>query len=174
MGIKNYLIEGISGVGKTAVAEELEQRGFHVVHGDRTLAYIGDPETGEPLVRPICSSEAERVAWLNKHWIWPVETVKFLITSQRHPITFFCGTSRNAHSFIDLFDAVFVLKVDLETLKQRLAKRPENEFGGRPAEQQLIAQLHVTQEDIPKQGIVINAEASVSQVVDKILARCGV
>jgi hypothetical protein len=155
------------------VAEELERRGFHVVHGDRTLAYVGDPVTGAPLVRPIFDNEATRIAWLNKHWIWPVETVKFLITSQRHAVTFFCGASRNAHSFIDLFDAVFVLEVDLETLKQRLAKRPENEFGGKPVEQQLIAQLHVTQEYIPKQGIVINAEASVSHVVDEILVRCG-
>jgi dephospho-CoA kinase len=174
MGIRNYLIEGISGVGKTAVAEELERRGFHVIHGDRTLAYVGDPATGTPLLRPVFDSEAERVAWLNTHWIWPVEIVKFLITSQRHPITFFCGGSRNTHSFIDLFDAVFVLEVDLETLKQRLAKRPENEFGGRPVEQELIARLHATQEDIAKQGVVIDAGGSVSQVVDEILVRCGI
>ncbi|MDW9477139.1 hypothetical protein GOA69_33865, partial [Sinorhizobium meliloti] len=46
MGIKNYLIEGDSGTGKTSVGTELERRGYHVVHGDRVLAYVGDPETG--------------------------------------------------------------------------------------------------------------------------------
>lgn len=35
MGKKNYLIEGVSGAGKTTVANELEKRGYHVVHGDR-------------------------------------------------------------------------------------------------------------------------------------------
>lgn len=38
MGIRNYLIEGISGTGKTSVATELERRGYHVIHGDRELA----------------------------------------------------------------------------------------------------------------------------------------
>ncbi|RVN73421.1 nucleoside kinase, partial [Sinorhizobium meliloti] len=44
MGIKNYLIEGDSGTGKTSVGTELERRDYHVVHGDRVLAYVGDPE----------------------------------------------------------------------------------------------------------------------------------
>ena len=52
MGVKNYLIEGVSGTGKTAVAEELQRRGYYVIHGDRELAYVGDPETGEPLELP--------------------------------------------------------------------------------------------------------------------------
>lgn len=49
MGVRNYLIEGVSGAGKTSVPTELERRGYHVVHSDRVLAYAGDPETGEPL-----------------------------------------------------------------------------------------------------------------------------
>ncbi len=38
MGIRNFLVEGVSGSGKTSVATELQQRGHHVVHGDRELA----------------------------------------------------------------------------------------------------------------------------------------
>ena len=53
MGIRNYLIEGVSGTGKTTVAEELQRRGYHVIHGDRQFAYYGDPETGEPLDWPL-------------------------------------------------------------------------------------------------------------------------
>jgi broad-specificity NMP kinase len=48
MAVRTYLIEGVSGTGKTSVATELERRGCHVVHGDRELAYKGDPKTGEP------------------------------------------------------------------------------------------------------------------------------
>jgi predicted ATPase len=29
MGVKNYLIEGVSGTGKTAVCKELQRRGCH-------------------------------------------------------------------------------------------------------------------------------------------------
>jgi hypothetical protein len=53
MGVRNYLIEGVSGTGKTTVAEELQRRGYHVIHGDRELAYVGDPDTGAPLDRPL-------------------------------------------------------------------------------------------------------------------------
>ena len=49
VGVRNYLVEGVSTAGKTTVATELERRGHHVVHGDRVLAYQGDPVTGAPL-----------------------------------------------------------------------------------------------------------------------------
>ncbi len=62
MGIRNYLVEGVSGAGKTSVAEELERRGFHVIHGDRALAYVGDPVTGEPLA-PRPRLDADAIAW---------------------------------------------------------------------------------------------------------------
>ena len=167
MGVKNYLIEGVSGTGKTAVAEELQRRGFHVIHGDRVLAYVGDPETGEPLELPAHESLADSVEWLNKHWIWPVDKVRSLIADQRNAVSFFCGGSRNFKLFIDLFDAVFVLDVDIDTLNQRLAARPEDEFGGRPAERELIARLHATKEDIPKNAVSIDAIAPLCSLLTR-------
>ena len=172
MGVRNYLIEGVSGAGKTTVAEELQRRGHHVIHGDRELAYWGDPETGEPLEWPARESVADTVAWGNKHWIWPVGKVRSLIADQRNAMTFFCGASRNSHHFIDLFDEVFVLDVDLDTLKRRLAGRPEDEFGGKPDERELIARLHATKEDIPKNAVSIDATVPIARVVDEILSNC--
>jgi adenylate kinase family enzyme len=173
MGVRNYLIEGVSGTGKTTVAEELQRRGYHVIHGDRELAYYGDPETGEPLDWPPQGSMTDTVAWGNKHWIWPVDKVRSLVADQRNAISFFCGGSRNFHHFIDVFDEVFVLDVDPDTLNQRLAGRPEDEFGGRPVERELVMQLHETKEDIPQGGVIIDATAPVPRVVDEILRRCG-
>ncbi len=173
MGIRNCLIEGVSGTGKTTVAEELQRRGHDVIHGDRELAFVGDPETGKPVELPVDLSPADAVAWLNKHWIWPEGKVRSLIADQRRAITFFCGASRNHRRFADLFDAVFVLDVDPATLKARLATRPADEFGGRPVERQLIARLHATKEDLPERGVTIDATAPVHRVVDEILARCG-
>ena len=172
MGIRNYLIEGVSGTGKTTVAEELQRRGYHVIHGDRELSYRGHPETGEPLNEQVHESVTDSIAWQHKHWIWSVDKVKLLVADRSCANTFFCGGARNSHRFIDLFDAVFVLTVDPGTLNRRLAARPEDEFGGKPSERELIRRLHATKEDIPKSGVVIDATAPVERVVDEILAKC--
>jgi hypothetical protein len=57
-------------------------------------------------------------------------------------------------------------------LNRRLAGRPEDEFGGRPSERELIVRLHASKEDIPKDGIVIDATAPLERVVDEILSKC--
>ncbi|MGP4038697.1 AAA family ATPase [Gracilibacillus sp. D59] len=158
MGIRNYLIEGVSCTGKTTVCNELQRRGYHAIHGDRELAYQGDPETGTP------TDSAT-----HENHIWHVDKVKALVANQDEAVTFFCGGSRNFSKFLDLFDGVFVLDVDIDTLNRRLDERPENEFGGKKTERELIVRLHQTKEDIPKNGIIINANASIEHVVDEII-----
>ena len=49
MGVTNYLIDGVSGTGKTSVCRELHRRGYQAINGDTELAYQGDPETGLPV-----------------------------------------------------------------------------------------------------------------------------
>jgi broad-specificity NMP kinase len=115
MGIRNYLIEGVSGTGKTSVCNELRRRGYHSINGDRELAYQGDPRTGKPLD-----------GFAHEHHIWNVDRVRTLVADKSHAASFFCGGSRNFASFIDLFDGVFVLEVDLDTLNQRLAERSQH------------------------------------------------
>jgi adenylate kinase family enzyme len=171
MGVRNYLIEGVSGTGKTSAATELQRRGYHVIHGDRELAYRGDPHTGEPLDGS--RHEQNDVAFVQRHHLWHVDKVRPLAADKSHPISFFCGGSRNFHRFIDLFDGVFVLDVDPDTLKRRLAGRAEDEFGGKPAERDLVLRLHATKEDIPGNATTIDATRPLASVVDDILSKCA-
>lgn len=162
MGASNYLIEGVSGTGKTSVCKELQRRGYHAINGDRELAYQGDPETGEPTD-----------GHSHEHHIWHIDRVKSLVANQDEAVTFFCGGSRNFSKFIDLFDGVFVLEVDLATLNRRLDERPADEWGGRQSERDLILRLHRTKEDTPKGGIVIDATRPLTRVVDEIIRQIG-
>ncbi len=163
MGVRNYLVEGVSCTGKTTVAEELERRGHHAIHGDRVLSYRGDPETGKPV-------DGSGYG----HWIWDVDKVRAIVADPSHAASFFCGGSRNWHRFIDLFDGVFVLEVDLDTLNRRLSARPADEWGGSASEGEFNARIqHASKEDIPKNAIVIDATAPVSQVVDAIIEQIG-
>lgn len=168
MGRRNYLIEGVSGAGKTTVAEELERRGFDVVHGDRVLARRGDPLTGRPIDEPVAGWSLEQ---RHRHHIWDVEQVQVLIADHRSPATFFCGGSRNSAVFLDLLDAVFVLEIDVETLDRRLDARPADEFGNRPDERALVLRVHRTREDLPADATSIEGTRRVSEVVDDILSR---
>jgi thymidylate kinase len=104
MGMRNYLIEGVSGTGKSSVCGEL--RG-----------------------------------------------------------------SRNFSKFVDLFDGVFVLEADLDTVIRRLEERPEDDFGATQEQRDGVARLHRTKEDIPKNGVVIDATAPTACVVDEIVRR---
>lgn len=162
VGVRNYLVEGVSGTGKTSVCRELVRRGYAAVNGDTDLAYQGDPETGE----------ATDTAQHENH-IWDVGRVRELVADHHDPVTFFCGGSRNFRKFIDLFDGVFVLDVDIDTLQQRLDRRPPDEWGGQPAQRDLILRLHATREDIPSTGVVVDATRPLGDVVDEIVCLAG-
>lgn len=166
MAQQNYLIEGSSGAGKTSVATELERRGYHVVHGDRVLAYQGDPETGVRVTPP--SSDLD---FLNDHHIWDLGKVLAILADRRHDKTFFCGGSRNWHKFIHRMDAVFLLELDRQTLERRIDLRVD-EWGSEPAERAMIMALHANGRNQPADGIRIDATRPLAEVVDAILAHC--
>jgi predicted ATPase len=174
MGVRNYLIEGVSGAGKTAVGTELQRRGYQAIHGDRELVYLGDPETGLPAAP---ETDTPTATWMSEHWIWDVKKVQAFIANQQEAVTFFCGGSRNFAKFIDLFDGVFVLEVDLDTMNRRIDERvalDPTDFGGKAEERKLAVRLHQTKEGIPKNGIIIiDATAPLARVVDEILSKCG-
>ena len=163
MGVNNYLIDGVSCAGKTTVCTELHRRGYQAIHGDRELAFWGDLKTGRPLAGSVDEHRA---------WIWDIEKVRALVADQKHEATFFCGGSRNSSQFIGLFDKVFVLEIDLDTLNQRLAARPEDEWGGTASEGESFARLqHETKVGLPKNAILIDSTAPLSGVVDTILEK---
>ncbi len=160
MGRRNHLVEGVSGTGKTSVCRELQRRGYHAVNGDTELAYQGDPSTGLPTDRGG-----------HDHHLWHVERVQALASDHAHEVTFFCGGSRNFSQFLHLFDVVFVLDVDPDTLQRRLEARPPDEWGGTPEQRAMVARLHRTGADIPRDGVVIDTTAALAEVVDELLRR---
>src|SRR6476646_9113361 len=166
MGSKNYVIDGVSCAGKTTVCNELQRRGYHAIHGDRELAYWGDPNTGAPV--PGCAG-AQRT------WMWNVAKVSALVADHTHAATFFCGGSRNADRFIAVWDGVFVLAIDLATLNRRLAARPADAWGGSASEGESFARFqHATNEGLPTNAISIDATAPLSSIVDTILEHANV
>jgi broad-specificity NMP kinase len=157
MAKRNYLVEGVSGTGKSSVCDELRRRGYKAINGDRELAYQGDPETGK-----------RTAAYGHEYHIWDVDRVREIAAKKEDEVTFFCGGFRNFDKVLDLFDKVFVLDLDTETLKQRLDSRTLDDWGGNKKEKELILRLHATKEDIPD-GMIIDAARPLNEVVDAIV-----
>lgn len=167
--MRNYLIAGVSGSGKTAVCSELQRRGYHAIHGDRELAYQGDPETGIPTAG---LAHEQSATVISEHHIWHVDKVKAFVANRDEAVTFFCGGSRNSAQFIDLFDDVFILEVDFDTMNRRIAERvaaDPTDWGGKRAERDVTARLYRTKEGIPQNGRIIDATAPLARVVDEIV-----
>jgi uncharacterized protein YheU (UPF0270 family) len=62
--------------------------------------------------------------------------------------------------------------LDLDTMNRRIDERvarDPTDFGGKPEERELAVRLHQTKEDVPKNGIIIDATRPLEHVVDEIL-----
>jgi len=175
MGRRNYLVEGVSGAGKTAVCAELQRRGYQAIDGDNELAYQGDPDTGHPTEG---LRHEHSATFISEHHIWDVEKVKAFVANQDEAVTFFCGGSKNSSKYIALFDGVFVLEVDLDTSLRRIAERvalDPTDWGGTPEEREITVRMYHTypmyhtQAALPQTGTIIDATAPLAHVVGEIL-----
>src|SRR5690349_7180271 len=169
MGRRNYLISGVSGSGKTAVCTELQRRGYQAIDGDNELAYQGDPDTGQPTAG---LKHEHSATFISEHHIWDVEKVNAIVADQYEAVTFFCGGSKNSSKYIDLFDGVFVLEVDLETSLRRIAERvalDPTDWGGTPEEREITVRMYHSKAALPQNGTIVDATASLARVVDEIL-----
>src|SRR5258708_33687975 len=147
MGRRNYLIDGVSGAGKTAVCTELQRRGYQAIDGDRELAYQGDPDTGHPTDG---LKHEHSATFISEHHIWDVENVNAFVANQDEAVTFFCGGSQNSSKFLALFDGVFVLAVGLDTRLRRVCERgalDPNYWGGTPEEREMTLRMSQNKED---------------------------
>ncbi|MFC0676088.1 nucleoside kinase [Brachybacterium hainanense] len=162
MGRRNHLIDGLSGTGKTTVAEALQRRGHHVIHGDRDLAQRLDPGTGASTATGDFAAP-----------LWDEDAVREIVADASRPVTFFCGGSRNHARLRHLFDEVLVLEVDLAALDRRLDARRDEDWGGDgPPPRELIHRWHRTGETLPP-GVRIDAGRPVDEVIREILLRTG-
>ena len=169
MGRRNYVIEGVSGTGKTSLCTELIRRGYHAVHGDRELRPDASPQRSGEVVS---NDDEQRALMVHRHAFWDEAKVRRHLDNHDADLTFFCGGFRNHGQLLGLFDGVFILEIDRETLLRRLDLRPEDEFGGRPAERKLIVRLHETKEDMPKSGIIIDGTQPLEVVADVVIGYC--
>jgi len=153
-------IDGLSGTGKTTLAMELRNRGFHAVDSDSAFAYFADPVTGLPTAHQI-----------RDNWKWDGRRLRAFAEQVRGETAFVCGGALNSEDFSALFRLRFVLIVDDETLRRRILTRRDNDFGKDPNElaEQLALNACALQDASAIGAVPIDATRPVETVADDIL-----
>jgi hypothetical protein len=148
MARRNYLVEGVSGAGKSSVYEELIRRGYKAVSTDRAWKDRASPDRWD---------EHKAVGELER----PEPDVLFV-----------CGSSRDRDRFLPWFTKVFNLCIDDDTIRRRLRERTNNDYGKQPDELELVLRLNRSHEK-PAGAIDVDATQRLDQVVDEVLRLAG-
>jgi hypothetical protein len=155
MAKRNYLVEGLSGAGKSSVYEELIRRGYMAVSTDR--AWKVDAESG----RPMSST-------------WDEQRAVNELERPEPDVLFVCGSSSNRDRFLPYFTKIFNLRIDDDTMRRRLQERTNNDFGKEPEELEHMLGLN-RNDELPAGAIDVDATQPLAQVVDDVLrlANCS-
>ena len=157
MAKRNYLVEGLSGAGKSSVYQELIRRGYTAISTDRAWAYHADPHSGLP-GGPVHQD----------NWMWDQQKALSELESPEPEVLFVCGSSRNRDRFLPYFTKVFNLRIDDETMRRRLQERTDNDFGKQPEEVEIMLTLN-RRDEKPAGAIDVDATQPLNHVVDELL-----
>lgn len=159
-------ITASSGVGKTAVVEELQQRGYTAYDADDRslkLTRLEVRETSEPVEWP-----KGYVDWHYYSWNADKDRLKELLASD--DTVFIAGFLGNQEELYHYFDKLIALTIGPQEHERRLRTRPKREYGD--DEQNIQRRLHKYSEHMAKfvtSGfIVIDNSGPVDQTVDQI------
>ncbi len=169
------LITGTAGSGKSQVCRALKKRGYEAYDTDDDgLARWQHAETGYIHPKSSVKSHQRTAEFLAAHdWNVPREYVEGLAQKAKGSVIFLCGSLGNEDALRDVFDRVFALHVDEETLKHRLATRTTNDWGKHPHELKLTLQHHqyAYKKHKQRRDDVVDATKPLQEVVDDILVR---
>ena len=157
MARRNYLVEGLSGAGKSSVYEELIRRGYRAISTDRAWAYLADPDTGLP-GGPVH----------HDNWMWSRQKAVSELENPEPEVLFVCGSSRNRDHFLPYFIKIFNLRIDDDTMRHRLQERTADDWPLGPDAIELMLELNRIDEK-PPGAIDLDATQPLNQVVDELL-----
>jgi len=169
--MKKIYITGISGTGKSFIAEKLNEKGIYTIDIDSHeygLCKWKNKKTRENVYFEHGMSKD----WMEAHgWFCDFEKLNNLLDIQSD-IAIAVGITTNQNEYLSMFDKVFLLHCREEIFLKRLHTRTSNYFGKHPLEKENILSFYKDFEKdlIEKGAIPINTEDSIKNVVDNIIS----
>jgi dephospho-CoA kinase len=167
-----YLVTGLSGCGKSTVCAELKSRGYEAYDGDEDhLAEWYNNKTRRAVYIDRKDRTPKFLQTHSRDILRPV--VEKLAVKAKDKTVFLCGDPMNEDELRDLFEEVFALVADKQTIKHRLATRTNNQWGKEPYELEFTFSFHKKAlEDAKKYNYVtIDATKPTKDIVDLILEK---
>ncbi len=168
--MKHIYITGVSGTGKTTIANKLRERGVR--------AYSIDEEPG--LCHWVNKADGTVVNYeakldrefINSHvWMCNVGQLKELIGHDGPVVVL--GLAENQKEFFSLFDTVLLLQCRPEIFLQRIKDRTDNVFGQDASAQQYVLETYEAFEKEMLQcgAVPVSVEGPIGDVVDGIMTQ---
>jgi shikimate kinase len=163
--MKRVLLTGMSGVGKSAVLEELAARGYRAIDTD----YGGLSE----VVR--VPPEEPTGLGPGYDWVWREDRIQDLLAMIDTDVLFLGGCAPNQVKFYPQFEHIILLTAPVAVIIERLATRTTNPYSKRPEEVARVLDLVQTIEPLLRSGCqhVVDTSAPLHQVVAQVLRIVG-
>lgn len=167
-----FLITGVPGSGKSTIALALSDRGYRVIDADDDPELSGWTD-GEGTRAPEASME-----WFATHeWTWNPSRLNEILEAAGEDHVFVCGAASNQEDFDDCFDKIVLLRVDADTVTDRL-EAIDRELGVGDGDgdtrDQIAGWLPDLQNRMLSPGaIAVDATQSVDRVIDDVLTCIG-
>lgn len=165
-------VTGLSGTGKSAIAEGLRELGHWSVDADDDgMSSWRSHDTGDLVASPPIARR--RAGWLEEHdWVIDVTRVQRLRHEAENRHAFLLGAVANEEEVLPLADVVICLVADAATLTRRLVTRGSNDFGQAPGDIEAVLSWLGRYEDRHR-GIgaaMVDATQPLADVIADVLA----
>ena len=169
-------ITGISTAGKSAVAEELSQRGYEAYDTEHDgISAWHDKKSGQR-VAEMGKMPQRTKEWLSEHeWLISIDWVSKIARKAKLKPIFLCGGSANERNVRAMCDIVIFLKTDEATIHKRVVNLRDHDYGTKAHELTLIIESNQQKEAEYHQygAIMIDATRSIDEVIDEILEKAA-
>lgn len=162
--MKNILITGMSGTGKSTLINHLRSNGYQAADLDDAPYSIWadaepDPDYPDNEVAP------------GKDWVWDETRVAALLSDHADQLLFVGGCASNMMKFYSYFDHIILLTAPDEIMVQRLQTRTGNPYGQQPEELSRVLRLKAEVELLLRSvaDLEINTNTSPAAVIALIL-----
>jgi adenylate kinase family enzyme len=165
------LITGMSGAGKSTIAEVLARRGLAAIDADEDPLLARSVDSDGNVVEDLPVPD---FAWLDRHsWAWDPARLDELIRVAGPATLYVCGGAENELELADRFTQVFLLEIDEPTMLARLDGRRDYHDWGRIGDTREYLRRRLPEIQARSRAfgaIPIDARQPLGQVVDAILS----